>query len=73
MDKARVYGANEDPDAVWQQVETIVAFVDRSHPLWEPGDPQVTDYSDFVALEEELAAARVEARLAGLLADRPLN
>lgn len=71
VDKARLYGPKEDAEAVWQQVETIVAFIDRSHPLWEAGDPQVTDYADFVALEDELAAA--EARAAGLLLDGRLH
>lgn len=38
--------------------------------MWEPGDPQVTDYADFMAREEELALADAEARAAGLLLER---
>jgi hypothetical protein len=69
VDKARLHGPEEDPAAVWEEVETIVAFID-CYSGWDPGDPQVIDYCDFVALDTEVAAAEAEARAAGLLADR---
>ena len=62
----------EDAERVGLEVETIVAFIDRSYP-WDVGDPQVTDYGDFVALDEELAAAEEEARAAGLLSKSRLD
>lgn len=73
IDKARLHGTDEDPTAIWADVETIVAFIDRSHPHWDAGDPLVTDYADFVALDAELVAAEADAHAAGFLGAKTLD
>lgn len=40
---------------------------------WDADDPHVTDYGDFVVLDEELAVAEEEARAAGLIAPPPCD
>ena len=40
---------------------------------WQPRDPMVTTYLDFVALDAEVETAEAEARAAGLLAPEWLH
>jgi len=68
VDKAHRLGPDISPDAVWAEVETIVAAVNEAPMGWQPWDPMVTTYLDFAALDEETEVAEAEARAAGLLA-----
>ena len=68
VDKAHRLGPDIDPDAVWAEVETIVRAINEAPMGWQPRDPMVTTYADFVALDDEVEAAEAEARAAGLLA-----
>lgn len=68
VDKAHRLGPDLDPDAVWAEIESIVAAINEAPMGWQPRDPMVTDYDDFVALDAETKLAEAEARAAGLLA-----
>ena len=68
VDRAHRLGPDLDPDAVWAEVETIVAFINEAPMGWGPEDPLVTTYLDFVDLDAEVEVAEAEAREAGLLA-----
>jgi len=68
VDKAHRLGPGVDPDAVWAEIETIVAAINEAPMGWQPRDPMVTTYLDFAALDEETEVAEAEARAAGLLA-----
>jgi len=67
VDKARRIGADVNPDAVWAEVERIVAFVNEAPMGWQPRDPMLTTYLDFLDLDAETELAEAEARAAGLL------
>jgi len=67
VDKAHRLGPEICPDAVWGEVERIVAFINEAPMGWQPRDPTLTTYLDFVALDEEVEAAERDARAAGLL------
>jgi len=54
-------------------VETIVAAINEAPMGWQPRDPMVTAYLDFVALDAEVETAEAEARAAGLLAPQWLH
>lgn len=71
VDKGHVYGPDDDPDDVWDAVTRIVGFVNEVG-RWE-GEPLVTDYADFQALEAEIAAAEADGWAAGLLGVRGLD
>ena len=68
VDKAHRLGPDLDPDAVWEEIETIVRAINEAPMGWEPRDPMVTDYGDFLDLDGEVETAEAEARAAGLLA-----
>jgi hypothetical protein len=68
VDKAHRLGPDVDPGAVWTEVETIVRAINEAPMGWQPRDPMVTTYPDFVALDAEVETAEAEARAAGLLA-----
>jgi hypothetical protein len=68
VDKAHRLGADINPASVWAEVETIVAAINEAPMGWQPRDPMVTTYLDFLALDDEVEAAETEARAAGLLA-----
>jgi hypothetical protein len=68
VDKVHRLGPDVDPDAVWEEIETIVRAINESRMGWYPEDPLVTDYVDFLVLDEEVELAKAEARAAGLLA-----
>ncbi len=68
IDKAHRLDPVADPDAVWDEVETILSAVNVAPMGWGPDDPLVTTYLDFVALDAEIGAAEAEARAAGFLA-----
>lgn len=67
VDQAHLLGWEVDPDAVWEEVETILGAINAAPMEWGPDDPVVSDYLDFVALDAEVALAKDEARAAGLL------
>jgi len=67
VDKAHRLGPDINPDAVWEEVETIVRAINEAPMGWEPRDPMVTTYVDFAALNDEIETAEAEARAAGLL------
>ena len=48
-----------------------MGFIDAAGH-WED-EALVTDYSDFVALEAEVEAAKADARAAGLMTERKLD
>jgi hypothetical protein len=68
VDKAHRLGPDIDPEAIWTEVATIIAFINESPMGWGPDDPLITDYLDFLALDQEVEAAEADARAAGLLA-----
>lgn len=68
VDKAHLLSPDTNPDAVWAEVERIVAFINEAPMGWEPRCPMLTTYADFVAVDDEVQAAEAEARAAGLLA-----
>ena len=68
VDKAHRLSPVVEPDVVWAEVETIVRAINEAPMGWEPQDPIVTTYLDFLALDDEVEAAEAEARAAGLLA-----
>jgi hypothetical protein len=72
-DMARVYGAEDDPDAVWAQIAMVIAFIAETLPDAAPRDPLVSTYWDFVAVDVELETAKAEALAAGLLAAGPVH
>ena len=72
VDKAHLYPASDDPDELGRDIETIVAFINAG-PGWEPDDPRVTTYEDYVPLDAELIAAKADAVAAGLLAPEPVH
>lgn len=67
VDKAHRLGPDISPDAVWAEVETIVRAINEAPMDWEPDDPLVTTYADFLVLDDEVEAAEADARAAGLL------
>jgi hypothetical protein len=67
VDKAHLFPASDDPDQVWRDIETVLAVINAG-PGWEPGDPRVTTYEDYVTLDAELIEAKADAVAAGLLA-----
>lgn len=71
VDKAHRYPPEDDPDDIWDAVTRIVGFID-AFGGWE-GEPLMTDYADFLALEAEVEAAKADARAAGLLEERRLD
>jgi hypothetical protein len=73
VDKARRIGADVNPDAVWAEVERIVAFINEAPMGWQPRDPMLTTYLDFLDLDAETELAEAEARTAGLLAPEWLH
>jgi hypothetical protein len=70
VDEAHRLGPELDPAAVWDEVETLVAFIDAVPMGWQPGDPLVSDYLDFQSFEAAVAEAEADAQAAGLLAPR---
>jgi hypothetical protein len=70
VDKVHRLGPDFDPEAVWAEIETIVAAVNEAPMGWQPGDPMVTTYLDFLDLDAETELAEAEARAAGLLAPK---
>jgi hypothetical protein len=68
VDKTHHLGPDVDPDAVWEEIETIVRAINEAPMGWQPRDPMVTTYSDFLALDAEVETAEAEARASGLLA-----
>jgi acetylornithine deacetylase/succinyl-diaminopimelate desuccinylase-like protein len=68
VDKAHRLGPDVDPDAVWAEVETIVRAINEAPMGWQPRDPMLTTYSDFLALDADVDAAEADAKAAGLLA-----
>lgn len=68
VDKAHRLGPDIGPDAVWAEVETIVRAINEAPMGWQPRDPMLTTYEDFLALDAEVETAEAEARAAGLLA-----
>jgi hypothetical protein len=68
IDKAKRYPPDAHPDVIWREIETVVMAIDAAPLGWSPGDPLVTDYLDYVALDDEVQAVEAEARAAGLLA-----
>ena len=68
VDKAHRLGPEVSPDALWAEVERIVAFINEAPMGWQPRDPMVTTYADFLDLDEEVEVAEADAREAGLLA-----
>jgi hypothetical protein len=68
VDKAHRLGPEVSPHAVWAEVETIIAAINEAPMRWQPRDPMVTTYLDFLALDDEVETAEAEARAAGLLA-----
>lgn len=73
VDKAHRLGPDVDPNTVWAEIETIVAAVNEAPMGWQPRDPMVTTYADFLALDTEVETAEAEARAAGLLAPEWVN
>jgi len=67
VDKAHRLGTDINPDAVWAEVETIVRAINEAPMGWQPRDPIVTTYADFLVLDDEVEAAEADARAAGLL------
>jgi hypothetical protein len=67
VDKAHRLGPHVDPGAVWTEVETIVRAINEAPMGWQPRDPMVTTYADFLLLDDEMEAAEADARAAGLL------
>jgi hypothetical protein len=65
-DKFRLYGPDLDPDALWADIERIVAAI-AEHIPDAARAPLVTVYSDFCAVDVELEAAKADALAAGLL------
>jgi hypothetical protein len=68
VDQAHRLAPEVDPDRVSAEVETIVRAINEAPMGWEPRDPMVTDYGDFLDLDGEVETAEAEARAAGLLA-----
>jgi hypothetical protein len=68
VDKAHRLGPDLAPDVVWAEVETIISAINEAPMGWGAEDPLVTDYFDFLALDDEVKQAEAEARGAGLLA-----
>ena len=68
IDKVKRYPPDADADVIWREIEAIVMAIDAAPLGWSPGDPLVTDYLDYVALDDEVQAVEAEARAAGLLA-----
>ena len=68
VDKVKVYPPEADPDVIWREIEAVIVAIDAAPLGWCPEDPLVTDYLDFVALDDEVQAVEAEARAAGLLA-----
>jgi hypothetical protein len=68
VDKAHRLGPEVDPDRVWEEIEAIIAAINEAPMGWQPRDPIVTTYLDFLALDTEVETAEAEARAAGLLA-----
>ena len=73
VDKAHRLGPNVDPEVIWQEVETIIRAVNEAPMGWEPRDPMVTTYADFLVLDAETEAAEADARAAGLLPIEPVH
>ena len=73
VDKVHRLGPDVDPGAVWTEVETIVRAINEAPMGWQPRDPMVTTYPDFIALDEEVEVAEAEARAAGLLAPERMH
>jgi len=73
VDKAHRLGPEVDPDRVWEEIETIISAINEAPMGWQPRDPMVTTYLDFLALDDEVEAAETEARAAGLLAPEWLH
>ena len=68
VDKARRYGPEIDPDAIWSEIETVVRAINEWPMGWSPGDPQVTTPLDFLDLDRGIAAAEADAATFGLVA-----
>jgi hypothetical protein len=73
VDKAHRLGPEISPDAVWGEVERIVALINEAPMGWQPRDPIVTTYPDFLVLDDEMEAAERDARAAGLLPSPPVH
>ena len=71
IDQGHHYPPEDDPNHVWDAVTRIVGFINAAGH-WE-GEALTTDYSDFLALEAEIEAARADARAAGLLEERKFD
>jgi hypothetical protein len=68
VDKAKAYSPDVEVNAVWREIEIIIRAINEASMGWEPRDPMVTDYLDFLDLDGEVETAGTEARAAGLLA-----
>jgi hypothetical protein len=73
VDKVHRLGPDVDPAVVWAEIETIVRAINEAPMGWQPGDPVLTTYPDFLALDDELEAAEADARAAGLLPIEPVH
>jgi hypothetical protein len=73
VDKVHLLDPDLDPRGVWAEIETIVRALNEAQVGWGPGDPLVTTYPDFVALDAEVEVAEAEARAAGLLAPQQVH
>jgi hypothetical protein len=71
VDKAHRYPPEDDPNDVWDAVVRVIGFVNEAG-YWD-GEPLITDYLEFVALDAELEAARADAIAAGLMTERKLD
>lgn len=68
VDGGRPLPADLDPDAAWAEIESVVAHLNEAPVGWDPDDPMVTTYLDFIDFDAEVRIAEIEAKAAGLLA-----
>jgi hypothetical protein len=73
VDKTHRLGPDTDPAVVWAEIETIVRAINEAPMGWQPGDPMLTTYPDFLVLDDELEAAKADAKAAGLLPSPPVH
>jgi hypothetical protein len=67
LDQTHHIDPDIDPDAVWEEIETLITVIDAYPGGWGADQPVVTDYTDFLATDAEIALAEADAEAAGLL------
>lgn len=67
VDESRVHAPDADPEAIWDEIETILRCINEAPMAWGKGDPLLTTYPDFLRLDRLIDEAAAEARTAGLL------